>query len=77
MNESVHLGDKTVQKERIATSKHLKSVPPAQMETKRTATADPQEGARLIRAFLKIEDPKVRDAIIGFVERLQTPSPLD
>jgi len=30
---------------------------------------DPQEGARLIRAFLRIADPKVRLAIIEMVER--------
>lgn len=35
------------------------------------ALVEPEEGARLIRAFLKVEDPSVRDAVISFVEALQ------
>ena len=30
----------------------------------------PDEGARLIRAFLAVKDPRVRRAIIEFVEKL-------
>lgn len=33
-------------------------------------TSDPQEGARLIRAFLRIGDPGVRLAIIQMVEKM-------
>jgi hypothetical protein len=31
---------------------------------------DPIEGARLVRAFLRINDPKVRSAILHMVEHL-------
>jgi hypothetical protein len=31
---------------------------------------DPQQGARLVRAFLKIADPKMRLAVIDMVERM-------
>ena len=33
-------------------------------------THDPREGARLIRAFVRITDPGVRSAIIHMVEKL-------
>ena len=31
---------------------------------------DPQQGARLVRAFLRITDPRVRLAIIHMVEKM-------
>jgi hypothetical protein len=31
---------------------------------------DPQEGARLVRAFLRIADPRVRSAIVHMVEEM-------
>ncbi|MGC2782386.1 MAG: hypothetical protein WA397_00810 [Roseiarcus sp.] len=33
-------------------------------------THDPQEGARLVRAFLRIADPGVRSAIVQMVEKM-------
>ncbi len=33
-------------------------------------TLDPQEGARLIRAFVQITDASVRHQIVGMVERV-------
>ncbi len=30
----------------------------------------PEEGARLIRAFVAVKDPRVREAILAFVEKL-------
>jgi hypothetical protein len=33
-------------------------------------THDPHEGARLVRAFLRIADPKVRSAIVDMVEKM-------
>ena len=33
-------------------------------------TRDPQEGARLVRAFLRIGDPGVRLAIVRMVEKM-------
>jgi hypothetical protein len=37
---------------------------------KALSTATPEEGARLIRAFIAVKDPRVRKAIIAFVENL-------
>ena len=34
------------------------------------ASATPEEGAKLIRAFVAVKDPRVRKAIIAFVENL-------
>ena len=33
---------------------------------------DPQQGARLVRAFLRIADPRVRLAIVEMVEKMQS-----
>jgi hypothetical protein len=33
---------------------------------------DPQQGARLVRAFLRITDPRVRLAIVEMVEKMQS-----
>jgi hypothetical protein len=41
-------------------------------------THDPQEGARLVRAFLRIADPAVRSAIVQMVEKMgSAPTPAD
>jgi hypothetical protein len=32
--------------------------------------SDPEEGHRLMRAFLTIEDPRIREALVIFVEEL-------
>ena len=37
---------------------------------------DPQEGARLVRAFLRINDPEIRLAILEMVEKLGS-EPID
>ena len=34
------------------------------------SAAAPEEGARLIRAFVAVKSPKVRKAIVAFVEKL-------
>ena len=37
---------------------------------KEPQTVSPDEGARLIKAFLAVKNPKIRKAIIAFVENL-------
>jgi hypothetical protein len=38
-------------------------------------TNDPQQGARLVRAFLRITDPRVREAVVEMVENVVGESP--
>jgi hypothetical protein len=40
------------------------------LEMSLSQTRDPQEGARLVRAFLRITDPAVRSAIVQMVEKM-------
>ena len=40
------------------------------IETDLSQTHDPKQGARLVRAFLGISDPRIRLAIVQMVERL-------
>ncbi|HSU98543.1 MAG TPA: hypothetical protein VLI91_00405 [Roseiarcus sp.] len=40
-------------------------------------THDPKEGARLIRAFLRIGDPAVRAAVVQMVEKMGGAAPTD
>ena len=40
------------------------------VETNLSQTNDPQEGARLVRAFLRIADAEVRSAIVRMVENM-------
>ena len=40
------------------------------LEKGRLHTDDPQQGARLVRAFLGIADPRVRLAIVQMVEKM-------
>ena len=40
------------------------------LEMGRLHTDDPQQGARLVRAFLRITDPRVRLAITQMVEKV-------
>ena len=40
------------------------------LEMSRSHTNDPQQGARLVRAFLRITDPRVRLAIVQMVEKV-------
>jgi hypothetical protein len=42
----------------------------SEIETGRSQTNDPQQGARLVRAFLRITDPRVRLAIVQMVEKM-------
>ena len=49
---------------------HRKFAVSSALEISLTQTHDPQEGARLVRAFLRIADPGVRSAIIQMVEKM-------
>jgi hypothetical protein len=40
------------------------------IKTDASQSHDPQQGARLVRAFLGISDPRIRVAIVQMVERL-------
>jgi len=42
----------------------------AEIETGLSQLDDPQQGARLVRAFLRITDPTVRLAIVDMVEKV-------
>ena len=45
-------------------------------ETGHSQSNDPQQGARLVRAFLRIDDPLVRLAIVQMVEKIgSAPAP--
>jgi hypothetical protein len=44
------------------------------IETGLSQINDPQEGARLVRAFLRITDPRVRLAIVRMVENASAPA---
>jgi hypothetical protein len=43
-------------------------------QTNLSQTHDPREGARLVRAFLRITDPGVRLAIVHMVEKMGSPT---
>ena len=47
------------------------------LEMRRSQTNDPQQGARLIRAFLQITDPRVRLAIVQMVEKVGSAAAVD
>ena len=49
---------------------HRKFAACSALETSFPQTYDPQEGARLVRAFLRITDPGVRSAIVHMVEKM-------
>jgi hypothetical protein len=40
------------------------------LEMSLSQTSDPQQGARLVRAFLRITDPRLRLAIVQMVEKV-------
>jgi len=42
------------------------------LDTGLSQTNDPQQGARLVRAFLRIADPRVRLAIVHMVEQMES-----
>ena len=47
------------------------------LEMGRLHTDDPQQGARLVRAFLRITDPRVRLAITQMVEKVGSAAAAD
>ena len=47
------------------------------LEMRRSQTNDPQQGARLVRAFLQITDPRVRLAIVQMVEKVGSAAAVD
>ena len=49
---------------------HRKFAAPSALEMSLSQTRDPREGARLVRAFLRIADPGVRSAIVQMVEKM-------
>jgi hypothetical protein len=50
------------------------AAPPA-LDMNLSQSHDPQEGARLVRAFLRITDPGIRLAIVHMVEKMgRTPA---
>jgi hypothetical protein len=60
-----------VQDNRVRVQSGVRLKEPPQGEVAPGYGAKPEEGARLIRAFLKIESQPIREAIISFVETLQ------
>ena len=50
---------------------HPKFAAPSALETGLSQN-DPQLGARLVRAFLRIADPRVRLAIVDMVEKMES-----
>ena len=51
---------------------HPKFAAPSALETGLSQNNDPQLGARLVRAFLRIADPRVRLAIVDMVEKMES-----
>jgi hypothetical protein len=49
---------------------HREFVASAALEFSLSQATDPQEGARLVRAFLRIADPRLRSAIVDMVENM-------
>ena len=54
-----------------------KSGPSSAIETDLPQINDPKQGARLIRAFLRVTDPRVRLAIVQMVEKAGSASAAD
>ena len=53
---------------------HRRFAAPSAVTTEFPQSSDPQQGARLVRAFLRIADPRVRLAIVDMVEKMQSAS---
>jgi hypothetical protein len=49
----------------------------SEIETGLAQINDPKQGARLVRAFLRITDPTVRLAIVQMVEKVGSAAPAD
>ena len=53
---------------------HRKFGPCSAIETDLSQVNDPKQGARLVRAFLRITDPTLRLSIVQMVEKVGSPS---
>jgi hypothetical protein len=49
---------------------HRRFAATSEIDTAFSQTNDPQQGARLVRAFLRITDPRVRVAVVQMVEKM-------
>jgi hypothetical protein len=49
---------------------HRRFAATSEIDAAFSKTNDPQQGARLVRAFLRISDPRVRMAIVQMVEKM-------
>jgi len=56
---------------------HRKFGPAPAIEPAPSQINDPQQGARLVRAFLRIADPRLRLAIVQMVEKAASPVAAD
>jgi hypothetical protein len=56
---------------------HRKFAASSAIETGLSQINDPKQGARLVRAFLRITDPMVRLAIVHMVEKIGLAAPAD
>jgi len=56
---------------------HRKFDPSSAVGTGPSPANDPQQGARLVRAFLRITDPMLRLAIVQMVEKAGSPPVAD
>ena len=54
---------------------HRKFAASSVIETDPSQISDPKQGARLVRAFLRITDPTVRLAIVQMVEKVGSARP--
>ena len=53
---------------------HRKFAASSAIETSLSQINDPKQGARLVRAFLRITDPTLRLSIVQMVEKVGSPS---
>ena len=56
---------------------HRKFAASSAIETSLSQINDPKQGARLVRAFLRITDPMVRLAIVHMVEKVGSAAAAD
>ena len=56
---------------------HRKFAGSSAIETGLSQVNDPKQGARLVRAFLRITNPAVRLAIVQMVEKVVSAAPAD
>jgi hypothetical protein len=53
---------------------HRTSAASSAIQTHLPQINDPKEGARLVRAFLRVADPTIRMAIVQMVEKVSAPA---